>query len=200
MSRVVNGKRRGNSKKAIIFVCVAAVIAAAIIIGAFVVLPALERQQYNLEYKDLIEQYSAKYNIDPYFTAAVIHTESGFDAEAVSEAGAIGLMQIMPETGEWIAGKLGNAEFKTQDLHDPSTNIEMGCWYLQFLSERFDNNLPVMMAAYNAGHNKVREWLEDAKYSQDGKTLTEIPYEQTENYVKKVTKAYEKYKEFYELG
>ncbi|MEG0784715.1 MAG: lytic transglycosylase domain-containing protein [Christensenella sp.] len=198
MSRVVNGKRRGNSKKAIVFVCVAAVIAAAIIIGAFVVLPALERQQYNLEYKDLIEQYSAKYNIDPYFTAAVIHTESGFDAEAVSEAGAIGLMQIMPETGEWIAGKLGNAEFKTQDLHDPATNIEMGCWYINYLRGELKHRNEVL-AAYNGGIGNVFKWLQDARYSKDGEVVDTIPFKETVRYIEKVVVVYNEYIDLYKI-
>jgi len=199
MRRAGNRNYRGGNKKALIAVVVAAVVVVAVVLGVFVAMPELEKKQYKLEYKDLIETYSAEYNLDPYFVAAVIHTESGFDPEAVSSAGAIGLMQIMPETGEWIAGKLKIENFSTDMLHDPEANIEMGCWYLSFLKERFDA-LPEIMAAYNAGHNKVKEWLEDPQYSQDGKTLTNIPYGQTDNYVKKVTKAYEKYKEYYELG
>ncbi len=194
-----SGNRHGGNRKALIAVVVVAAIAVLAVVGVFVVMPEMDRNKYKLEYKELIEQYAAEYSLDPYFVAAVIHTESGFDAEAVSNVGAIGLMQVMPETGEWIAGKLKMEDFKTDDLYDPETNIKMGCWYLNFLDERFDS-LPVMMAAYNAGHNKVKEWLADPQYSQDGKTLTKIPYEQTDNYVKKVTKAYEKYKEYYELG
>lgn len=199
MGRTASRSYHGGNKKAVIAIIIVAVIAVVAVLGVFVIMPELEKKQYNLEYKDLIEKYSAQYDLDPYFVAAIIHTESGFDPEAVSKVGAIGLMQIMPETGDWIAGKLGKENFTSNDLYDPQTNIEMGCWYLDFLEERFDS-LPVMMAAYNAGHNKVKEWLGDPQYSQDGKTLTSIPYDQTDNYVKKVTKAYEKYKEYYELG
>lgn len=199
MGKTGSRSHRGGNKKALIAVIVVAAIAVVAVLGIFVVMPELEKRQYTLDYKELIEKYSAEYKLDPYFVAAIIHTESGFDPDAVSKVGAIGLMQIMPETGEWIAGKLKKENFKTDALYDPETNIEMGCWYLNFLQERFDS-LPVMMAAYNAGHNKVKEWLADLQYSQDGKTLTSIPYEQTDNYVKKVTKAYEKYKEYFELG
>ena len=194
----VGYRRQGRGKKtAIAVIC----ITAAVIIGLvciFALMPELEKSQYRLEYEDLIERYAGEYGLDPDFVAAIIHTESGFDPEAGSGAGAMGLMQIMPETGEWIAGKLGSEGFTANDLLDPETNIEMGCWYLQFLQERFDS-LPVIMAAYNAGHNRVMEWLDDPQYS-DGTNLTNIPYEETDHYVKKVTKAYEKYKELYELG
>ena len=197
MGRVGTRRPRGANRTVVAVICI--VVAVALVLTCiFVLMPQIERQQYKLEYAGLIEQYACQYGLVPYFVAAIIHTESGFVPEAVSGAGAIGLMQIMPETGEWIAGKLGLENFSSDNLLDPETNIEMGCWYLQFLQERFDT-LPVMMAAYNAGHNKVKEWLADPQYS-DGTNLTNIPYGETDNYVKKVTKAYEKYKELYELG
>lgn len=199
MGRTKARGKKSNTKR-IVAICVVAVLIAAIVMGIFVFMPQIEKSQYELEYQELIERYAAEYNLDPYFVAAVIHTESGFDPEAVSGAGAIGLMQIMPETGEWIAGKLGKENFSIEELKTPETNIEMGSWYLQFLMERFEGNLPVIMAAYNAGHNRVREWLDDVQYSSDGKNLDSIPYNETDNYVKKVTNAYEKYKELYELG
>lgn len=198
MGRMDYKRRKGVNKAVVAVICIA--VAAVVVLACiFVLMPQIERNQYKLEYTDLIEKYSDRYGLDPYFVAAIIHTESGFDPEAVSGAGAMGLMQVVPETGEWIAGKLGLENFTANDLLNPETNIEMGCWYLQFLQERFDT-LPVIMAAYNAGHNKVKEWLADPQYSDDGTNLTNIPYGETDNYVKKVTKAYEKYKELYELG
>ena len=74
----------------------------------------------------------------------------------------------------------------------------MGCWYLRFLTDRFSEE-QVVIAAYNAGHNRVQQWLDEG-YSKDGKTLDEIPYEETEKYVKKVNKAYENYKKLYKIG
>ncbi|MEA5002769.1 MAG: lytic transglycosylase domain-containing protein [Christensenella sp.] len=192
-----NSRKKG-SKAVIIVVCV--VIAVAAVLGGLFVFGDLNWQaKYPLKYEELIVKYADEYALDPYFVAAVIHTESGFDAEAVSGAGAMGLMQVMPETGEWVAGKLGLEGFNKEMLLDPETNIEMGCWYLGFLKERFPNEEAVM-AAYNAGHGRVQEWLDDAQYSTDGTTLDSIPFKETENYVKKVTNAYEKYKEHYELG
>ena len=198
MGRTTSRRNSGKKKVIIIIVCVI-IVAVVGIVGFTQLSESWEKSKYPLEYQDLIEKYAAQYGLDPYFIAAVINTESGFDASAVSSAGAQGLMQIMPETAEWIAGKLGDKEIDPKNLTDPETNIEMECWYLQFLKERFDNNLPVMMAAYNAGHNKVRSLLDDPQYT-DGENLTNIPYPETENYVKKVTKAYEEYQKLYQLG
>jgi soluble lytic murein transglycosylase len=170
------------------------------LVAAVSVYSALRGRQavYPLEYEDLIIQYSGEFGLDPYLVAAVVHTESGFDAQAVSHAGAVGLMQVMPQTGEWIAGKLGMENYKEEMLLDPETNIRFGCWYLHFLQERFTSGR-LVLAAYNAGHNRVSGWLEDSRLS-DGDELTDIPYEETERYVQKVTRAYEKYKEYYEIG
>ncbi len=190
---------RKNSKKAVIIVVCAVIAVMAVLGGIYVFGDGNWQSKYPLKYEDLIVKYADEYEIDPYFVAAVINTESGFDTQAVSGAGAMGLMQVMPETGEWIAGKLKLEAFNKDMLLDPETNIEMGCWYLSFLKERFPNEQTVM-AAYNAGHGKVKEWLDDAQYSSDGAALDAIPFKETENYVKKVTNAYEKYKAHYELG
>ncbi len=157
----------------------------------------IDEKLYPLEYKDTIKKYATEYNLDPYLVMAVIHTESGFDAQAESKAGAMGLMQVMPTTGEWIAGKpeIAMEDFTAEDLLNPDTNIKFGCWYLNFLSDRFDNQTN-MLAAYNAGHTRVGEWLENEEYAKDGE-LVNIPYEETDNYVEKVQKAYDKYKELY---
>ena len=159
-----------------------------------------QKSIYKLEYKERIEEYASRFEIDPYLVASVIWAESGYDPEAVSSRGAIGLMQIMPDTGEWIAQKLGEENFEVAKLTDPDVNIRYGCWYLSYLLERFPGQLENVIAGYNAGPNRVQEWLDSEKYSSNGEKLDTIPYSETENYVEKVTKAYDKYKEFYELG
>ena len=192
------GNRSRSKKTVVVIVCV--IVAAALVLGGLYVFGDLNwKEKYPLKYEETIVKYADQYDLDPYFVAAVINTESGFDAQAVSNAGAMGLMQVMPETGEWIAGKLGIDEFSRDMLLEPETNIEMGCWYLSFLQERFPSE-EIVMAAYNAGHGKVQEWLSDPQYSADGKTLTSIPFKETDHYVKKVAKAYEEYKKHYELG
>lgn len=176
----------------IIFITLAAIAA---IIGVVFLRDYMLRQQFPLKHEDLIVEYSNEYHLDPYFVAAMIDTESNFNDTAVSEDGAQGLMQIMPETADWIAQKLDMTEY---NMMDPDTNIKFGCWYMNFLQEKFSGEEQLMMAAYNAGHNRVEEWLAEG-YSNDGTTLDEIPYPETKNYVDKVSRAYEQYKKLYEI-
>ena len=154
---------------------------------------------YPLEHEEIIVECAEEYGIDPNMICAVIATESRFSEEAESQKGAVGLMQIMPDTGEWIAGKL-RMEFSEEDLKDPAVNIRMGTWYLNFLAERFQGEQDTIIAAYNAGHGNVEKWLEEPQYSPDGRTLSVIPFDETRNYVKKVNLAYEIYKTFYQVG
>ncbi len=181
---------------AIIIIVLLILAAATLLLGVFFGEGPFGKFKYPLEYTETISEEAQKAGLDPYLVAAVINTESGFDPDAVSPVGAIGLMQIMPETGEWIAGKLGYDDFSTDMLYDESTNIQFGCWYLSFLDERFSGDIPLITAAYNAGHNRVAEWLSDETIS-DGEALISIPFEETEQYVKKVTRAIEKYLEYY---
>ena len=129
--------------------------------------------------------------LDKFLVAAVIKTESNFIHDAHSGK-ARGLMQLTDETAEWIAGKMG-IEFKTDDVDIPEINIKMGCWYLKYLIDKYDN-VDTALAAYNGGMGNVSKWLADKRYSDDGKTLKYIPFEETRNYVKKVNS----YKEIYE--
>ncbi len=154
-------------------------------------------ENYPTAYTDLIETYAEEYELDPYLVQSIMRCESSNDPSAVSDAGAIGLMQIMPDTGTWIAHKLDLDDVYTEDmLYDPDTNIEFGCWYLHFLKGRFDGNVMQMVAAYNAGHGSVEGWLEDERFSADGE-LTSIPFEQTARYYEKVMTAYENYTTLY---
>ncbi|MEA4870507.1 MAG: lytic transglycosylase domain-containing protein [Christensenella sp.] len=154
-------------------------------------------RNYPVAYADLISQYSKAYELDPYLVQSIMRCESSNDPGAESKVGAIGLMQIMPDTGKWIAHKLGLDDVYTgQMLYDPETNIEFGCWYLRFLSGRFHGNEKQMIAAYNAGHGSVEDWLDDPRFSQNGE-LTTIPFEDTARYYEKVTAAYENYTTLY---
>ena len=154
-------------------------------------------EKFPVAYTDLIQTYATKYQLDPYLVQSIMRCESSNDPNAVSHVGAIGLMQIMPDTGEWIGHKIDpELAYSLDMLNDPAINIEYSCWYLNFLSERFDKNVMEMIAAYNAGHGTVKNWLEDARFSKDGELLT-IPYEDTANYYKNVMTAFENYKTLY---
>lgn len=149
------------------------------------------------KYSEFVEKYSEEYNIDEYLVYSVIHAESGFKKEAVSHKAAIGLMQITESTGQWAAEKIGIEGFETDNLHDPETNIKIGCWYLSELLKQFDGEISTALAAYNAGNGKVSGWLSDPEYSNDGKTLFKIPYEETLNYVRKIELIYKLYEFVY---
>ena len=136
-------------------------------------------------YKDYILQYSKEHGLNPYLVMAIIKTESNFDKDAISPKGAMGLMQITESTAEWVAESTGTADFEIHDLYDPETNIKMGCWYINKLSEEFGTT-ELVLAAYNAGPGNVNEWLKDSDISKDGQKLDNIPFVETDNYIKRV--------------
>lgn len=151
---------------------------------------------YPMEYEALIRQNAEANGLDPAWPAAVILAESSYQPEAVSSANAQGLMQLLPDTAEWIAGKY-DEPYIEGCLFVPETNVKYGCWYLGYLVRRFDGNLTCATAAYHAGQGTVDGWLKNPEYSDDGLTLSKIPSEATDTYVKRVLKYYEKYMELY---
>lgn len=153
-------------------------------------------QVYPMEYTQLIRSTAADYGLEPAYVAAVILAESSYDPNAVSSVNAQGLMQIMPETGAWIAGKFGEA-YTEGCLFDPATNIRYGCWYLGFLMERYDGDMKCSSSAYHSGQGTVDNWLKDPAYSADGRTLDVIPGSNADAYVNRVLEYYEKYEELY---
>ena len=160
----------------------------------------MDYAKYPLKHKELIVSTAGEFGLEPWHVAAVVRCESGFWEGAVSSVGARGLMQIMPETGEWLAGKFDEEDsFDEDDLFDPATNLKYGCWYLSWLMDRFDGDVTVVTAAFHAGQGKVDSWLEKPEYSPDGKTLSYIPFESTAKYVKNVLKACEKYQKLYDF-
>lgn len=138
-------------------------------------------------------QTASAYHADWRLVLSLIKAESGFRADATSNAGACGLMQILPSTAEFIARKNGIEDY---DLYDAQDNIRLGCLYLQYLEGRFADRTAVL-AAYNAGEGTVRQWLKREDCSSDGIRLFYIPYSETEQYVKKIEKYYSNYRKIY---
>ncbi len=149
---------------------------------------------YPVKYSDIINKYSKKYNLRPELIYAIINTESGFDEKEVSPKGAKGLMQIMKDTADWAASKEYIEDYDYNNIFSPDLNIHIGCWYVSWLNEKFDNDSTLVLASYNAGNGNITKWLSNPEYSKDGKTLDKIPFKETENYVKKVTHAEKFYK------
>ncbi|MCL1924163.1 MAG: lytic transglycosylase domain-containing protein [Defluviitaleaceae bacterium] len=146
----------------------------------------LVRRYLPLNYTDIIIHYAAIYEVDPLLIAAIINVESRFNRTAVSHAGASGLMQIMPNTAYWIAEHLGIEGFVYEDMiFNPRININMGTWYISRLIQNH-YNIETALAAYNAGSGNVLNWLNDYRFSQDGQTLSHIPFLETRNYVERV--------------
>ena len=143
-------------------------------------------------WQDQIEQYAAQYNLQPAFVMAIIRNESSFRTNAESSVGARGLMQLMPDTAEWIAGKLDDHSFTADDLWDADTNIRYGCWYLNYLTRLFHGDAELVSAAYHAGQTTVTQWLSDRTKSSDGISLDleKLPDGPTKQYIGRVTQTY----------
>lgn len=150
------------------------------------------------KYEETIRQYAMEYHLDPMLVAAVVNVESKFDLKAESSKGAKGLMQIMDDTAVWGAEKIGIEEFETEQLYTPETNIRIGCWYLARLLDQYHGDKAVALAAYNGGSGNVSKWLQDAALSKDGKSLTAIPFPETEAYVERVLEQEGRYRQLYE--
>jgi soluble lytic murein transglycosylase len=153
---------------------------------------------YPQGYWDSILTYSRKYGQDPLFIAAIIREESQFYSEALSPAGARGVMQVMPSTGEWVAQIIRIPGFDRAKLFDSDTAINLGTWYISHLMKRFKGDPLFVAAAYNAGPEAVASWLSRTGHGTERDEFVEsIPYPETRGYVKKVFRNYAEYKRIY---
>lgn len=150
------------------------------------------RHLYPKRYSEIVEKYSNEFSIDENLIYTVIHTESGFDPQAVSSVGAIGLMQITEETFDWIKWRLNDEETEFEDLYDPDTAIKYGTYLLSFLFNDL-KGIGETAAAYHAGRAKVKSWLSNPEYSDDGITLSQVPTPETRHHVKKIKMTYKIY-------
>ena len=137
---------------------------------------------FPLKYEDLIKKYSSMYDLDEFLVMALISAESKFDENAVSRKGAKGLMQLKDETKKWCIEKFEIDENQEKN----ALNINIGCAYLNYLLQKYENCTPTALAAYNAGEGNVSKWL--LEQGTDGVELISIPYGETRDYVKKINK------------
>lgn len=157
----------------------------------------LDRRLYPLPYRETVWIHAGAHDLDPLLVAAVIRTESRWRPGATSPKGARGLMQIMPETGRWIARQKGWPDLDIDRLYEPELNIEFGAWYLAYLRQDFDGDVILALAAYNGGNQNVRRWLQEKRWSGEHQTLGQIPFAETREYVRRVIDAYERYQRLY---
>ena len=196
---VKKDEKSGRNKWRIIglIAIVLCVVVVAVAIAAVYYGVVAQKNLYMLNYREEISLFSEKYQVDPFIISAMIYCESTFRSDAVSSVGAVGLMQIMPATGEWLAGKLKIGDYSENMLLRPSINIEMGCYYMRFLLDRYDGDLVCAVAAYHSGQGTVDGWRSNPEISEDGKTLHNIPEGETRKYTTRVINATEIYRKLY---
>jgi soluble lytic murein transglycosylase len=131
--------------------------------------PWIQRIHYPLRYEQIVRGHARNYRLDPALLAAVIYQESKFKADAKSSSGAIGLMQLQPETAKGIAIRTGGSRFQTSDLYNPEINIRYGSWYLRHLLDKYGDE-KAALAAYNAGQRNVDTWRAEGKGIQFSET------------------------------
>lgn len=156
------------------------------------------RHWYPFEHQELVYHYAQENNLDPLLVAAVIKTESNFQANAMSPKGARGLMQIMPDTAAWIAQQTGYGNLDLEKLFIPEISIRLGTWYLADLFEQFQGDQVLVIASYNAGRGNVKNWLTSQHWTGEHKTIDQIPFAETRQYIRRALWNYKVYNYLYD--
>ena len=180
-----------------VVIALLAIVAIGIGFLADLTITAFEKKAYPRDYAAFVETYAEAYGVPETVVYAVIHTESGFDSGAVSSAGAVGLMQMLPETFEWLTDEILFDHLESGMLYDPETNIRYGTYLLSRYYDRY-GDWELAFAAYNAGPGNLDSWLADEEYADGEGGLKQIPFKETRNYVKKVQNARKIYERLYE--
>lgn len=152
---------------------------------------------YPIKYMEEIKQSSQRFQMDPMLILAIIRTESSFDTKQISHKGAVGLMQLMPDTAKWVIEQAGFDPMSIEYLDDPKVNIDIGTWYIKFLLNQFNGDLVRAIAAYNAGPGKVNQWLSNQQWDGTLEKVNEIPYKETRHYVQRVLYYQNRYEQIY---
>jgi len=154
-----------------------------------------------LDYREAILVYSEINDLSPVLISSIVFAESRFNSAARSSKGALGLMQIMPSTGRWVANQIPIENFSRNDLLEPEKNLKIGAWYLAYLHRYFKGNQTMALAAYNAGHGYVEKWLETRIWDGDPVKIEKIPFPETKKYLFRINLLQKIYKYLYpEIG
>ena len=151
---------------------------------------------YKMDYSQYVEKYSEKYSVDKYLIYAIIKAESNFEEKAVSKSGAQGLMQLMYPTAEELSEKI-DIELNENNILEPDININLGTKYISMLIQKYEN-INLALAAYNAGSGNVDGWIEKGTLKNDGSDIENVPFKETNNYVRKILRDYEIYTKVYD--
>jgi soluble lytic murein transglycosylase len=207
-SRAARGGPAGRARRAqvarrrLVLLVAALVLAIGVLVSVRPVDKAVHELALPLRHEDIIRQQAEDKHLDPSLIAGVIYVESRF-RDQTSQAGAKGLMQLMPATADYIARKSGGTRFVQGDLATPQVNIAYGSWYLRYLLDHYHGNRVLALAAYNAGEGKVDEWWrEAAARGERFQVARHIPFSETRDYVGRVLDARRDYRREYrdELG
>lgn len=153
---------------------------------------------YPIKYKQQVQLWAKEYDVDPYLVYAFMRTESSFNPNAESGAGARGLMQMTEDTFAWVKSKIAqNEDLKFDDLFNPDVSIRFGTYLIAISLNRYGGDISTAAAAYHSGWGTVDKLLKDDEYTSDGKVLTKFPYRNMSHYVFKINKAYKRYVSIY---
>ena len=155
----------------------------------------LFKKLYPIKYSEYVELYAKEYNVDKELIYSIIKAESNFEEQAKSTKGACGLMQLMQSTAEEVARKI-NVKIDKDTILEPKININLGTKYISTLIEKYENT-SLALAAYNAGSRNVDNWIKDGILKKDGSDIENIPYKETNNYVRKILRDYKIYQKLY---
>lgn len=197
---IIKQRRVNLSKKTkYIIILIIAVIILLIILFAkiFNVKIIILKNIYPKKYEEYVEKYSREYNVDPLLIFSIIKAESNFKQDAKSSSNAKGLMQLMDATATEIANKIDEPIIEEESLFDPEKNIMIGTKYYSELLKIYDGNMLLTLAAYNAGIGNVNEWIETGIIRKDGSDIENIPYKETNMYVRKIINSYKMYQKIY---
>lgn len=191
-----NRKKRKTQRRGLKIFTVLLVLALLIGAGGVFLGKKIQKIRYPLQYGKYVEQSAKEFGLAPELIYAVIATESSFNKDAVSDVGAMGLTQIMPETFHWLQKKLGES-YPDEALFEPEISIRYGAYFYSLLLTKYDGDVKTAAAAYHSGSGQVSKWLKDPKNSKDGKTLTQIPGKNAQHYADKILSAMETYETLY---
>ncbi len=152
---------------------------------------------YPMDYSEYVYSYSSKHGLDSLLIFAIIKAESNFKPNSISNSNAKGLMQLMESTASEIASKLEIEYKENESIYDPETNIMIGTAYFKELLDIYNGNQLLAMTAYNAGIGNVDKWINNGIIKKDGSDIENIPFKETNNYVRKIIRDYRIYQELY---
>lgn len=186
-----------KKKNFIVLIAIGIILLIVLLAKVFNIKTLILKQIYPKKYSEYVEKYAKEYDVDPLLIFSIIKVESNFDEKAKSSSGAKGLMQLMEATATEIANKIDEPLVEQESLLEPEKNIMIGTKYYSELLEMYDENMLLALTAYNAGIGNVNGWIESGIIKKDGSDIENIPYKETNMYVRKIINNYKIYQSIY---